>query len=177
MINFPTTPALNDVYTFGTYSWKWDGSGWQRLANIALSVTSGTVTSVGVSSVGTYAGALTIGSSPITGSGTITITPNLFSSVEAGIVPASGGGTTNFLRADGTWVAAGAAYTALIGDGVATNIVVTHNLGNQWVTVQLVDVVNNEIVGCRADLTSSSTCTLRFVVAPTTNQYRVTVRG
>lgn len=26
-----------------------------------------------------------------------------FSSTEAGIVPASGGGTANFLRADGTW--------------------------------------------------------------------------
>lgn len=28
---------------------------------------------------------------------------NLFTSLLAGIVPASGGGTTNFLRADGTW--------------------------------------------------------------------------
>ena len=28
-----------------------------------------------------------------------------FSSVVEGVVPASGGGTTNFLRADGTWVA------------------------------------------------------------------------
>lgn len=32
---------------------------------------------------------------------------SLFSSTEQGVVPASGGGTTNFLRADGTWVAAG----------------------------------------------------------------------
>ena len=31
--------------------------------------------------------------------------PGLFSSISAGIVKASGGGTTNFLRADGTWVA------------------------------------------------------------------------
>lgn len=30
---------------------------------------------------------------------------NLFSSALAGLVPASGGGTTNFLRADGTWAA------------------------------------------------------------------------
>ncbi len=30
---------------------------------------------------------------------------NLFTSVLAGLVPASGGGSTNFLRADGTWAA------------------------------------------------------------------------
>ena len=29
----------------------------------------------------------------------------LFTSTEAGLVAASGGGTTNFLRADGTWAA------------------------------------------------------------------------
>lgn len=63
----------------------------------------GSVSSVGVSSSGTYSAALTIGSSPVTSSGTITITPNLFTSGAAGIVPASGGGTTLFIRADGTW--------------------------------------------------------------------------
>ena len=68
---------------------------------------TGTVTSVGVSSNGTYAGAITIGSSPVTTSGTITITPNIFTSTTPGIVPLSGGGTTTFLRADGTWAAAG----------------------------------------------------------------------
>ena len=31
----------------------------------------------------------------------------LFDDVTNGIVPASGGGTSNFLRADGTWAAAG----------------------------------------------------------------------
>jgi hypothetical protein len=37
----------------------------------------------------------------------------LFTSVSNGIVPLSGGGTTNFLRADGTWAAAGGAPTFL----------------------------------------------------------------
>lgn len=63
----------------------------------------GSVTSVGVSSSGSYSDALTVGSSPITSSGTITITPNLFGISSPGIVPQSGGGTSNFLRADGTW--------------------------------------------------------------------------
>ena len=63
---------------------------------------SGTVTSVGAISASS---ALTITGSPVTSSGTLTFTPNLFNSANPGIVSASGGGTTNFLRADGTWAA------------------------------------------------------------------------
>jgi hypothetical protein len=37
----------------------------------------------------------------------VTALLNLFTSTLQGLVPASGGGTTNFLRADGTWAAAG----------------------------------------------------------------------
>lgn len=37
------------------------------------------------------------------GSGIGATTPELFSDASDGIVPASGGGTTNYLRADGTW--------------------------------------------------------------------------
>jgi len=91
--DYPITPGSpGQVLTtdgLGTLSWTTNGVG--------------TVTSVGVSSIGTYSGAITIGSSPVTSSGTITITPNVFTSVLPGIVPASGGGTANFLRADGTW--------------------------------------------------------------------------
>ena len=32
-----------------------------------------------------------------------TFTPNLFSAIASGEVPLSGGGTRNFLRADGSW--------------------------------------------------------------------------
>lgn len=46
----------------------------------------------------------------------------VFTSTLNGLVPLSGGGTTNFLRADGTWAAAGggSAITALTGDVTAT---------------------------------------------------------
>lgn len=66
---------------------------------------NGTVTSVGLTSSGGAAGSITVSGSPITSSGAITITPNLFTSGTPGVVPASGGGTTNYLRADGTWAA------------------------------------------------------------------------
>jgi hypothetical protein len=87
---------------------------------------TGTVTSVGVSSSGTYSAALTVGSSPVTSSGTITITPNLFGSSAPGIVPQSGGGTTNFLRADGTWAAPPAGtVTSVTGSGGTTGLTLT----------------------------------------------------
>lgn len=55
-------------------------------------------------------------------SGQALIAPSVFSSSVAGIVPASGGGTTNFLRADGTWAA------PIGGSGSVTNVsVVTAN--------------------------------------------------
>jgi hypothetical protein len=55
---------------------------------------------------------------------------NLFTTALQGLVPASGGGTANFLRADGTWNTPGipinnqsAAYTAVLGDA---NTAITH---------------------------------------------------
>jgi hypothetical protein len=64
---------------------------------------NGIVTYVAAATAGSYAGALTITGSPITTSGTITITPNEFTSTTPGVVPASGGGSTNYLNASGTW--------------------------------------------------------------------------
>ncbi len=51
-----------------------------------------------------------VGASPNANSATIvgnTLNLQPFNSTNPGVVPASGGGTTNFLRADGTWAAAG----------------------------------------------------------------------
>jgi hypothetical protein len=54
----------------------------------------------------------------------------IFTTALQGLVPASGGGTTNFLRADGTWNTPGipinnqsVAYTAVLGDA---NTAITH---------------------------------------------------
>lgn len=91
-----------------------------------LSVTSG--------NVDVPAGTLTVASTSVRDGGILTSgTVNAarlptFGTAAAGIVPASGGGTTNFLRADGTWAAAGggtaANPTASVGltavNGVAT---------------------------------------------------------
>lgn len=53
---------------------------------------------------------------PLTGGGDLsadrTLAVNTFGAAQAGVVPPSGGGTTNFLRADGSWAAPTAAVAA-----------------------------------------------------------------
>jgi hypothetical protein len=62
---------------------------------------------------------------PLTGGGDLsadrTLAVSTFGAGASGVVPASGGGTTNFLRADGTWVAptAGPTVERLSADGAA----------------------------------------------------------
>lgn len=33
MIDFPTSPILGQAFVYGTRTWTWDGSGWQRQVN------------------------------------------------------------------------------------------------------------------------------------------------
>jgi len=64
-------------------------------------------------------------------------------------------------------------YTALIGNGVATSYTVSHNLQNQWATVQVFEGVN--LVEADVALTNSNSVTIGFAKAPTQDQYRVVI--
>jgi hypothetical protein len=33
-INFPTSPSVNDIYTYGSNAWKWDGESWISLGQL-----------------------------------------------------------------------------------------------------------------------------------------------
>lgn len=67
-------------------------------------------------------------------------------------------------------------YSVDVGDNSSVAIVVTHNLGTRDVIVQIRSATTPwEQVLCDVEMTSTNTITLRFAVAPTTAQYRVTV--
>ena len=38
-LDFPTSPTLNDTYTFGSYTWQYNGYGWQLLGNGVIGYT------------------------------------------------------------------------------------------------------------------------------------------
>ena len=87
-------------------------------SQIIIDQNAGTIT-IGGNNVVTSAAAGGASSAALTVSqsgNALTLTPNLFGSGAAGVVPSSGGGSTNFLRADGTWQAPPGT-----GGGVALN--------------------------------------------------------
>jgi hypothetical protein len=81
---------------------------------------------------------------------------NAFTSSLSGCAPASGGGTSNFLRADGTWAApggAGSAITALTGDVVATGP------GSVTATIQAGVVTNTDLATMAVNSIKANTST------------------
>ena len=68
-------------------------------------------------------------------------------------------------------------YATTFGDGSAVDYTITHSLGTQDVHVSVYEVSSTIMVIPDMEVTGSNTITLRFAVAPTTNQYRVVVIG
>jgi hypothetical protein len=69
-------------------------------------------------------------------------------------------------------------YAVSLGDGSATSYTITHNLGTRDVTVALYEVAS-PYAEVLADIehTTTNTITVKFSVAPTTDQFRVAVQG
>src|SRR5262245_16133979 len=86
---------------------------------------------------------------PLSGGGDLsadrTLSVSTFTTGAAGIVPASGGGTSNFLRADGTWASppGSGGYQPLDGDltslaaASATNAIYYRSAADTWTTVTI----------------------------------------
>lgn len=69
-------------------------------------------------------------------------------------------------------------FSADVGDGAATQIDVTHNLGTRDVTVQVRQAASPWAqVHCDVEMLDTNNVRLRFAVAPTAAQFRVTVHA
>jgi hypothetical protein len=69
-------------------------------------------------------------------------------------------------------------YAVSVGDNSATSITVTHNLNTQDVTVGVYRVASPyDEIDCEVEHATVNTVTLKFAVAPTTNQFRCVVHG
>jgi hypothetical protein len=111
---------------------------------------------------------------PLTGGGDLsadrTLAITSFAGSAPGAVPTSVGGTTNFLRADGTWAAPAGGGTvnkyaaALTGNvAYATGEVVTHNLGSRDVHVAVINGASPyQRVEVDWEATSTTQVTLRY---------------
>lgn len=83
----------------------------------------------------------------------VTAELNQFTTTLQGVVPGSGGGSTNFLRADGTWAApADTGITQLTGDVTAGP-----GSGSQAATISNLAVTNAKIANTTIDLTAKVT--------------------
>ena len=143
------------------------------LANNATNgiwVRTGTGTGAARSIVGTLPVTVTNGDGV---AGNPTVAVSVFGSAAAGVVPASGGGTANYLRADGTWAAppgpaagtpVGKYAAALTGTvAYATGEVVTHNLNTRDIDVIVINSASPyQSVTVDWEATTVNTVTLRY---------------
>lgn len=53
-LDFPSSPALNQVYTFGSYSWRWDGTSWVGAVPIVNATINNTTIGATTPSTGAF---------------------------------------------------------------------------------------------------------------------------
>ena len=58
-LNFPTSPVLNELYTFNGKTWKWDGAGWITY-NVAIVGSGGGITVDYVRTLNSFTGGVTV---------------------------------------------------------------------------------------------------------------------
>lgn len=110
-------------------------------------------------------------------SGTVTATATNALTLGTGLTGTSYNGSAAVTAAIDTTVVV-RKYATNVGDGTAVAYTITHNLNTRDVIVTLYDNSSPyaELI-CDVEHTTVNTVTLRFSVAPTSNQYRVAVQG
>lgn len=110
----------------------------------------------------------TAGGNGITVSGTGVITVNPVAG--GGITVAAGGVSVDF-------TVAVKKFSATIGDGSTTAIVVTHNLGTRDITYALYDATGFQFYDTDVVSTTTNTATFTFPTAPASSSLRVVIHG
>jgi hypothetical protein len=135
----------------------------------------------GSTPAGSYLSSVSV-TAPLTGNGTVAspIAAPQFAGSTAGLVPTSAGGTTNFLRADGSWTPTGtpSVYSSTVGG--ANPIIVTHGLGVTDVDVSIFEVGGNKRKvdsGVEIRSIDANNISLYFLATPTAGSLRVNVFG
>lgn len=147
-------------FVFVTGGTKYDNTGWVQI-NAVNTLGTDAIQFVQFSGAGTYLG----------GAG-LTLDGSTFN-VGAGTGISVG---TDAVSVDTTVVAR--KYTTTVGDGVATSFTITHNLGTRDVHVSVYkNATDYEEVEVDVLKASTSTVVINFAVAPTLNQYVVSVIG
>lgn len=185
LVKDQSTASQNGIYVCAAGAWSratdCDTSGEYTTAAFTF-IEEGTVNSATQWKVSTT-GAITVGTTAVT-----------WAQWGAGAVYTGGAGIlltgSDFSIGAGTGITIGAndvgidtavvvrKYATSIGDGSSTSIVVTHNLGTRDVTVGINLVASTyDMILTDWQATTTNTITVIFSVAPTSNQYRVIVRG
>ena len=173
--------TTNDTITLGSTSLtfvQFSGAG-QVTAGAGLTKTGNTIDVIGT------AGRITVNANDVDiastylGQSSITTLGTITTGVWNGTDIAVTDGGTGASTAAGAKTNLGfmTRYATTFGDGSAVDYTITHSLGTQDVHVSVYEVSSTIMVIPDMEVTGSKTLTLRFAVAPTTNQYRVVVIG
>jgi hypothetical protein len=104
-MNFPVNPTLNQTYTYGTRTWKWDGTAWnlqRSVISLATVATTGSFTDL-VNKPTTIAG---------------------YGITDGSTLPSQTGNSGKYLTTDGS-TASWAALSAIVFDGGAPDTIYT----------------------------------------------------
>lgn len=173
--------TTNGTITLGTTTLtfqQFSGAG-QITAGDGLTKSGNTINAVGTTNrIDVSADAIDIAST-YTGQNSITTVGTIGTGTWQGTAVGVSYGGTGATSASGAKTNLGfmTRYAADVGNGSATSIAVTHNLGTLDCTVQVYEKSSGAVVLPDVTMTSTSQVTLDFAVAPTTNQYRVVVIG
>lgn len=187
LVRAQSTGAQNGIYVWNGASTPAtrapDASTFAELEQAVVSVEEGT--SAGTTYRQTAVNG-TIGSSDVTWSVFGTSAPSA-SETTAGVIEVATQGETDTGTDDAravtplklaNWSGRKLKFTADIGDGSATQFTVTHNLGTRDVTVAVYrNSGSYDEVITDVEHTTTNSVVVRFVSAPTSNQFRVVVLG